>query len=227
VVLLGFVIGSIAVSLAILHGLGGALYRHYHVRRRSSAAEWKHQPEAWVSPSAHRSAMRLGTANLVVGATLSGLLAYYVHRGGYTTLYFDVHQHGMLYTVASPLLVFLLVDALTYYAHRLFHWKPLYSPIHRWHHRYTTTTPFIATAMHPAEWLTYQSILFLPMFVIPIHWVSFASILLFVYYVGIFNHSGIKSAHFHDDHHKYFHCNFGQSSRLLDWLHGTLRAETP
>jgi lathosterol oxidase len=223
VLALAFVLGSIAVSLALLHGVGGALYRHYYVQRRSRAAEWKHQPDAWVSPTAHRRAVRLGTVNVIVGATISGALAWYVYRGGYTTLYFDFRRHGLLAAVSSPAFVFALVDAATYYAHRAFHWKPLFSSIHKWHHRYTSTTPFVVAAMHPAEFLVYQTILVLPMFLIPIHYVSYLAIVLVIYYLGIFNHSGIKSARFHDDHHQYSHCNFGQSSRLLDWLHGTLR----
>ena len=28
---------------------------------------------------------------------------------------------------------------------------------------------------------------------------------------------------FHDDHHRYFHCNFGQHVLWFDWLFGTLR----
>jgi lathosterol oxidase len=220
-----FVTGSIAASMVILYGLGGAIHLHYHVLRRTRAAEWKHQPDAWIAPSVHRAAMRLGAGNLTLAAALSGGLAYYVYRGGYTTLYFDLHRHSLVYNLLSPLFVFAVIEALAYYTHRSLHWKPLYKAIHKWHHRYTTSTAFVTTAMHPAEQLFYEAVLVLPMFVIPVYYLSYLGVVLLVYGMGIFYHSGIKAARFHDDHHKHPRCNYGQSSPILDWLNGTLRAE--
>ena len=49
---------------------------------------------------------------------------------------------------------------------------------------------------------------------------------------GQVDHSGIDfegdlpwqpSVQFHDDHHRFFHVNFGQSFIVWDWLFGTLR----
>ncbi|KAJ8307455.1 hypothetical protein KUTeg_015539 [Tegillarca granosa] len=62
----------------------------------------------------------------------------------------------------------------------------------------------------------------------------FIGILLYTYYYGMIDHSGIKmealwpwqpNTMFHDDHHRYFHCNFGFNSYLFDWMHGTLRVK--
>jgi Delta7-sterol 5-desaturase len=45
------------------------------------------------------------------------------------------------------------------------------------------------------------------------------------------DHSGVKlpalwpwqgHSQWHDDHHRFFHCNFGQNLYLWDWFHGTL-----
>src|SRR4051794_6768289 len=130
-----------------------------------------HWPSRWLKPSLHRDAIRLGTFNLVIASAISGLLAFYVYRGGYTTIYFDLHRHGVAHLLSSTVLAFVLIDAATYYVHRLLHGKWLYSTVHQWHHRYTVTTPFVAGAMHPVEMLAYQLILVLPAFVIPIHWV--------------------------------------------------------
>ena len=51
-------------------------------------------------------------------------------------------------------------------------------------------------------------------------------------YYLIEDHTGIKvtscfpwqpSSMYHDDHHRYFHCNFGQHVLWFDWMFGTLR----
>ncbi|XP_077861419.1 lathosterol oxidase-like [Saccoglossus kowalevskii] len=70
------------------------------------------------------------------------------------------------------------------------------------------------------------------MFVVPLHPAVYLGVLVYNYYYGVIDHSGIylravwpwqPSSMFHDDHHKYFHCNFGVNTKLFDWIHGTLR----
>ena len=58
--------------------------------------------------------------------------------------------------------------------------------------------------------------------------------LLYIYYHGIIDHSGITFKRkwwqpwqpdciFHDNHHQYFHVNFGFNIEYWDTLHGTVR----
>jgi lathosterol oxidase len=86
--------------------------------------------------------------------------------------------------------------------------------------------------MHPVEFLTYQTIFIAPAFLVPMHVGAYYALLVYVFYYNVCDHSGIKHralvpwqppSQFHDDHHKYFHCNFGQSSLLWDRAYGTLR----
>lgn len=64
------------------------------------------------------------------------------------------------------------------------------------------------------------------------HVMAFLCVVTYVAYHGQVDHSGIDfegdfpwqpGTKFHDDHHKYFHLNFGQNVVLWDWLFGTLR----
>ena len=57
-------------------------------------------------------------------------------------------------------------------------------------------------------------------------------LLIYVLLYNIKDHSGIVltsrlpwqgSSRFHDDHHVYFHCNYGQNLPIFDKLHGTHR----
>ena len=86
--------------------------------------------------------------------------------------------------------------------------------------------------MHPAEFLLFQGVTFIPLFLIPFHFVSIILVLVYVLVFNIIDHSGVKlqsripwqgPSSFHDDHHVHFHCNFGQHLTLWDRMHGTLR----
>ena len=202
------------------------------MRDRARAGDWKCQPERWLSPQMNLHAMRLGAANMALGSVLSGSVAYYIFTGGKSALYFDLRAHGLVFTLASLALVFLVTDLGAYWAHRLYHHPRIFQRIHKWHHRYGAPTPFTVTAMHPVEFLTYQAIFTAPAFLVAMHAAAYYGLLVYVFYYNVCDHSGIKHralvpwqppSQFHDDHHRYFHCNFGQSSLLWDRLYGTLR----
>jgi lathosterol oxidase len=229
---LTFVGGSVAIGLMMYFGLCGTLYYAKYMRDRGRAADWKCQPERWLSAEMNRHAIRLGTMNMVMGSVLSGVTASYVWSGGKSALYFDLHDHGIVFTLASIAFVFVLTDLGAYWSHRLFHSPRAFKNIHKWHHRYGAPTPFTVTAMHPVEFLTYQCIFLIPQFIVPMHAYAYYALLIYVFYYNVCDHSGIKHralipwqppSLFHDDHHRYFHCNFGQSSIWWDRLYGTLR----
>lgn len=71
-------------------------------------------------------------------------------------------------------------------------------------------------------------------FIFPIHWSLFLIVLLTSFLYGFWDQSVIKlgfnlpfhgSNKFHDDHHKYFHVNFGFLTPFFDILHDTARRE--
>nr|AYM54387.1 fatty acid hydroxylase [Phaselicystis flava] len=223
---------SIAGGLVMYFGVGGMFEWLYYRRRRHDPSSWKCQPTRWPGPKTRRSEIRLGTLNMTAAGALSGLFVYHVATGGRTGVYFDLRTHGLAFTVASALIYFLATDYLLYWAHRLFHRPRLYRLIHRVHHRYGSPTAFAAAAMHPVEFLTYQSVMLVPLFVYPIHAVALAASLVYLNWVALVDHSGIRlhawfpwqpPATFHDDHHLHFHVNFGQTLGAWDRLHGTWR----
>uniref|UniRef100_A0A8D8UJ81 Lathosterol oxidase n=2 Tax=Cacopsylla melanoneura TaxID=428564 RepID=A0A8D8UJ81_9HEMI len=127
-----------------------------------------------------------------------------------------------------------LHDYSTYWNHRLYHTPFLYKNFHKVHHRYKQPTAFSVTAIHPVEMLHIQICLMLPLFVIPVHYVPFQVIAIYTFYHGIIVHSGVDlksfwwqpwqpDPMFHDNHHQYFHVNFGFNIFLWDKIHGTYR----
>lgn len=229
---LGLVIVSILGGLVILFGVGGYYHIKYYVLRRDRPETWKCQPRRFLRPDQQRQALMLSTMNLMIGGLLSGTMIYALTRGFGPPIYFDVAEYGWAYTLGSTVLLFVLVDMLAYYAHRFLHIKALFPHIHRWHHRYIATTPWVVTAMHPVEFILFQAATFIPLFIIPFHYVTAIVIFVYILIFNIIDHSGVKlsswmpwqgPSDFHDDHHVYFHVNFGQCLTLWDRLHGTLR----
>jgi Delta7-sterol 5-desaturase len=229
---LAIVVPSMLAGLAVLWLLAGYYHLRYYVRRRHEPETWKCQPRRFLTGQQQRQAILLSNMNLAIGGLVSGSFIYAMKHGFSPPLYFSVRAYGWLYTAASTALLFVLVDGLGYYAHRLLHTRPLFRHVHHWHHRYVATAPFAVVAMHPVEFLFFQAATFLPLFVIPFHYLSVIAVLVYTLAFNIVDHSGVRlrsrlpwqvPTAFHDDHHLHFHVNFGQHLTLWDRLHGTLR----
>ncbi len=223
---------SLAVSVVTFWGIGGLVHRRYYVRRRLRAAEWKLQPSRWLGPALSRHSFLLGGFNLLVGSLLGGTFTCWVLRGGRTALYSSVREHGLWWLPLSFVLALFAIDAGLYYSHRLLHNRFFFRHVHRIHHRYVAPTIFTTTAMHPIEFLTFTFFLALPAFVIPMHASVYIAVIGYTYLIGMIDHAGIRvrwklplhsDNRFHDEHHLYFHCNYGHHTALFDRLHGTAR----
>jgi lathosterol oxidase len=228
------VVFSVLGGVAILWIVGGYYHVRYYVRRRHEPEQWKCQPSRFLRPEQQRQAMVLSTMNLTIGGVISGTLIYALTHGLDTPIYFDVAERGWVWFFASTVLLFVLVDGLAYWAHRLMHAKLVFRHVHRWHHRYVATSPWVVTAMHPVEFLVFQAATFLPLFVIPFHYAAIIAVFVYVLVFNIVDHSGVRlhsripwqgPSTYHDDHHVYFHVNFGQHLMFWDRVHGTLRRE--
>lgn len=225
-------IGAVLGGLVILYSVAGYYHVKYYIRRREHPEAWKCQPRRFLRAEQQRQAMWLSTRNLTIGGLLSGTYIHAISLGLPTPIYFDVSDHGWLYTIFSALLLFVVTDGLAYYAHRALHYKPLFKRIHHVHHRFVATTPWVAVAMHPVEFLIFQAVTFAPLFVFPVHYLGAIAVLVYALAFNIIDHSGVRLSSrwpwqgpttYHDDHHAHFHCNFGQHLMLWDRLHGTLR----
>jgi lathosterol oxidase len=223
---------SIAGGLVIFWTVAGYYHIRYYVLRRHDPESWKCQPARFLRPEQQQQALALSTMNLTIGGALSGSFIYAVLKEHRTPIYFEVGRYGWLGVLGGTVLLFVLVDGLAYYAHRALHGRLLFRHVHRWHHRYVATSPFVVTAMHPAEFLLFQAVTFVPLLLIPFHYLSAIAVFVYILVFNIIDHSGVRlrsrlpwqgPSLFHDDHHAHFHCNFGQCFVLWDRLHGTLR----
>ncbi|XP_054720239.1 putative methylsterol monooxygenase DDB_G0269788 [Uloborus diversus] len=229
-----YILTSILQSLVMYFGLCGFLQWYWYVRQRDTAENWKCQPKKFLSWEDEKHAVILGTACITMGSVISGFLSCWIANGGYTALYYKIEDYGFAYLVISIPLTYLTMELLFYYYHRMFHFPIIYKRIHKYHHRYKQPTAFSSTAMHPLEFFILQTATVIPMFLFPIHYIVYISLVLYEYYYSVIGHSGIKiesiwpwqpSSMFHDNHHEFFHVNFGLNTKLFDYLHDTLRKE--
>lgn len=223
---------AVLVSFCTFWGIGLAFDTYFYKNRKDKPKEWKCQPDRWLTKTNEWHEFFLGSANMLVGSVISGFLSCYIMNGGKNKLYMNISDYGWTYFLLSIPALFFYNEAISYYPHRIFHYPWLYKNVHKMHHRYGSPTLYSTVAMHPAEFIMYQTFLAIPIFTVPVHAVVYVVILVYGYYYGMMDHSGIKmdaiwpwqpSSLFHDDHHRYFHCNFGFNTILFDRFHGTLR----
>jgi Delta7-sterol 5-desaturase len=223
---------SVLVTAVTFWGIGGLVHYWFYVRRRGDAQAWKLQPKRFLGPAMTRHAFFLGSGNILMGSVLGGTFAWYVARGGPSSLYFGLADRGLWYLPVSAVLLLFAIDAALYYSHRLLHHRTIFRYVHRWHHRYTAPVIFTTTAVHPAEFLTFQFFLILPALVIPAHVGVYIAVIAYTYFIGMVDHAGVRvrwklplhsDNRFHDDHHVHFHCNYGHHTALFDRMHGTVR----
>ncbi|MEL6182007.1 MAG: sterol desaturase family protein, partial [Myxococcota bacterium] len=147
--LFGCMFGATAVGLIIYHAVAGYYHLRYYVWRKDEPETWKCQPKRWLPDKLARKAVIAGTLNMTLGGMLSGIFVYAVAEHGlWTRLYFDIDEYGWPYAIVSTIVVWVVIDLLAYYVHRMMHIKWIYKRIHRFHHRFVATNPYAAIALH-------------------------------------------------------------------------------
>ncbi|XP_050440213.1 uncharacterized protein LOC126845556 isoform X2 [Adelges cooleyi] len=225
---------SNAVGYAIYIGVCGYLEWSYYTCRREIATEWKCQPRKWSNRDSRLDQIKWGVLGLFCTSSLSAVLATNVACGGYSTVYLEFGQYSWQWWILQWPVIFVIQDYTTYWIHRMYHTPFLYKRFHCVHHRYYQPTPWSVTAIHPVEIITVHLGLVAPMFTFPVHWFPFSVIMLYLYYHGIIQHSGINlkarwwqpwqpDVMFHDIHHQFVHVNFGFNCYIWDQIHGTNR----
>ena len=229
---LGFVVGSVVTGLGLYLLVAGIFEYLYYRRQREHSEAWKCQPQRFPTQRMWSIDLWLGITNITLGSVLSGFLAYWIYASGHSRIYISLRGHSILEVLAGTVLYFLITDVVIYWAHRIFHRPALFRLIHRWHHRNTVPTAFTAFSLHPVEFLTYQSIMLVPLIFVPLPAIGVIIVLLSSHIESLIQHSGVRifpvipwmpSTYFHDDHHRYFHVNYGQHLILWDRIFGSLR----
>lgn len=225
---------TVASANILFLGVGGLVHYHFYHKKRHLAQQWKMQPAKFLSDKMAKHAMFWGTLNMNIASAAFGFIGWGVLEHGWSQIYFDINEYSYGWAALSVFLAFLFIEASAYYVHAGIHKPFLYKHIHQMHHYYTAPTFFTISAMHPLEWIIHASYVIAPAFLFPMHWSLYLFVMMTTFFYGFWDHAGIKLPFnlpfhgcnkFHDDHHKYFHVNFGFLTPVFDRVHNTVRRE--
>ena len=137
--------------------------------------------------------------------------------------------------VLSFLISMVAYDTWFYWMHRLLHSRRLYRRIHRWHHLSLPSVAWSNNSDTLLDNLFLQSYWLAAHLIVPIAPVVLLVHKLYDHVSGIIGHSGIEhggaicwppspmnSVTHHDQHHRYFNCNYAPHFTVWDRLMGTL-----
>jgi len=144
-------------------------------------------------------------------------------------------EHPIWFVLLFPLIA--VWQAFHFYCvHRLLHFKPLYERFHAVHHRNITIGPWSGFSMHPVEHLLYLSSL-LVLLVVPSHPLHMLFLAYWLTLATATSHSGYQelivggyrttiATFYHQLHHRYFTCNYGNVDMPLDRWFGSFNDGT-
>lgn len=124
-----------------------------------------------------------------------------------------------------------------YWIHRFLHWGPMYRYFHSVHHRNVAVGPWSGFSMHPVEHIVYLSSVLIHL-VVPSHPIHVLFHLYWLTLATATSHSGYdalilgKNARmemgtfYHQLHHRYFQCNYGNSEMPWDRWFGSFHDGT-
>jgi sterol desaturase/sphingolipid hydroxylase (fatty acid hydroxylase superfamily) len=141
-------------------------------------------------------------------------------------------------TILSFIASMILFDTWFYWFHRLIHTQPLYGPVHKWHHMTVTPVVWSNNSDRLVDNLFLQSYWLVAHLLIPIAPAALLAHKIFDQITGVIGHSGYEhggalcwppsplvGVTHHDQHHRYFRCNYATHFSLWDRMMGTLHPE--
>ena len=223
-------------NLALLILIVSAWHLHLYVRK-AQGLQYKYSVE-WLSTSNRKFLWGNQLWDNVFWNCASGVSVW----TAYETLMMWAYANEMLPYVdwrEDPVYFVALLAAIPlwrlfhfYWTHRLTHWKPLYKAAHYLHHKNINVGPWSGLAMHPIEHLIYFSCILIH-WVVPSHPVHVLFNAQHAALTPAQGHAGFDqlvvkddaklpaASYFHQLHHRYFECNYGETDIPFDLWFGT------
>ncbi len=134
--LLFYVAMVVGISQTSFQLVCGFLQIYFYKMQRDNPEKWKCQPHHFLTASNELHDIIIGTTNMTIGGALSGCLACWITNGNHTMFYYQIDKYGYLYFLLSFIMVFLWIDGVSFYYHKLMHTSLLYKHLRKQHHRY-------------------------------------------------------------------------------------------
>ena len=145
---------------------------------------------------------------------------------------------GVTGAAAAFVLSMALFDTWFYWFHRLIHSRALYARVHRWHHLTVTPVAWSNNSDRLVDNLFLQSYWLVAHFLVPAAPAVLLAHKLYDQVTGAIGHSGYEHGGMwcrppsplvgvthHDQHHRFFRCNYATHFTLWDRVMGTLHPD--
>lgn len=196
--------------------------------------KWKRRkfnPEYKADPSELRRSLKWSFFSICGNAVVTAPIHVAIATG-HSQIYWDVGERGWGYLAMSALIMVVFTESAVYWAHRILHMGPFYRHLHRHHHSFHQTNPYMAVAFHPLDSFMQALPHHLFAFIFPVHiGVYLGSVMLVTAWSVIIHDrltlvkwSAINYTAHHDMHHWYYDFNYGQYTTFWDRLCGTYRS---
>ena len=141
-------------------------------------------------------------------------------------------DQGPIWLVLLFVLIPFVDSSHFYITHRFLHWRGVYTHIHSVHHRNVNTGPWSGVSMHPVESAIFFSPLLIHIF-LPSHPIHIVFHITWLSIGPATTHCGFHALSFggkrypylgdffHNLHHRFFECNYGNREVPLDKIGGT------
>lgn len=125
-------------------------------------------------------------------------------------------------TIFDLVMSYVLMDLVYYLTHRVLHFNCFYAKYHKKHHEMTAPVGLSATYLTVVDFYSNIVSIYLPPILLSVDRTTMSMWIIISTLNTIFiGHSGYNPiASFHDNHHKYFNCNYGVGV-FADRLFGT------
>jgi Delta7-sterol 5-desaturase len=222
-------VAAVYAILLVAYVASGLVVTRLSRKLAAAKLQQRPTPPAQVRRDIRQSILSLAAIALMFG---TGHWLYAEFGWGWKPL------RGVFGIALSFLLSLILFDAWFYWLHRLIHTRPFYARVHRWHHLTVTPVVWSNNSDRLVDNLFLQSYWLVAHLLVPAAPAALLAHKLYDQITGVAGHSGYEHGGMwcrppsplvgvthHDQHHRYFRCNYATHFTWWDRLMGTLHPE--
>lgn len=238
----GWIVQVWLINMALTFAVAGSLHWYFYMRKgQGTRLKFDRREQAkgnrlWNFSNQVHDNMFWTLGSGVAQLTAFQVIIMWAMANGYAPV-ISIADHPIWFLMGFILLP--IWSAFHFYwVHRLLHVPFLYTRVHSLHHRNVNVGPWSGMSMHPVEHLLYHSTLLIH-FVVPLHPIHLILGVIYNAPGAAMTHTGYEDllikdkrrlalgTFYHQLHHRYYECNYGNQEMPWDRWFGTFHDGSP